>query len=123
MEPIEDPIDDFNRYRIGIAASSWIPAEREVKEMIRIVAYDIADPRRLRRVARACLDYGVRIEKSVFECDLNETDFIHLWRTLNELVDPDDDALIAYKVCRNCIRETQTAGLIVRPGPVLVYLP
>ena len=91
--------------------------------MIRIVAYDISDPRRLRRVAKTCQDYGARIEKSVFECDLDEPHFEALWQSLNELIDPDEDALIAYQVCRSCVRETRSAGLIARPSPVLVYLP
>ena len=47
--------------------------------MLRIVAYDISNPKRLRRVALACLDYGIRIEKSVFECDLRNDQFEELW--------------------------------------------
>lgn len=121
--PFPEPVDDYNRYRAGIAATSWIPAEREVHDMIRIVAYDISDPGRLRRVAKTCQDYGARIEKSVFECDLDEPHFEALWQALNELIDPDEDAIVAYQVCRSCVRETQSAGLIARPGPVLVYLP
>ena len=34
---------------------------KEDLKMLRIVAYDIANPSRLRRVALACLDYGIRI--------------------------------------------------------------
>lgn len=118
-----EPIDDFNRYRVGDAVSGYIPAEREVSVMVRLVAYDIAAPKRLRLVAKACQDYGVRIEKSVFECDLDEDMFGALWRELSELIDPEEDAVIAYKICRACVREAQSVGLISRPGPVLVYLP
>ena len=35
-----------------------------------LVAYDIADAGRLARVACICLDYGVRVQKSLFECDI-----------------------------------------------------
>ena len=118
-----EPVDDFNRYRVGVASSGYIPAEREVRVTVRLVAYDIAAPKRLRHVAKVCQDYGVRIEKSVFECDLDEETFATLWRELNDLIDPEEDALIAYKICRACVREAQSAGLISRPGPVLVYLP
>ena len=41
--------------------------------MLILILYDVATsddggPKRLRRVARACLDYGQRVQKSVFEC-------------------------------------------------------
>ena len=35
-----------------------------------LIAYDISDPKRLRRVAKTLERYGIRIEKSVFTCDL-----------------------------------------------------
>jgi CRISPR-associated protein Cas2 len=43
--------------------------------MLMLITYDIslADPEgqtRLRRIAKHCLDYGVRVQYSVFECDL-----------------------------------------------------
>ena len=51
--------------------------------MLVIVTYDIRTDsregrRRLRRVAQACLDYGQRVQYSVFECDLN----LAQWTTL-----------------------------------------
>ena len=60
--------------------------------MLRIVAYDIADPRRLRRVALACLDFGIRIEKSVFECDLRNDQFDELWEKLKTIVNREADS-------------------------------
>lgn len=119
----DNTINDYNRYKVGVSADSYLPSEREVRIMLRIVAYDIANPKRLRLVARACEDYGVRVEKSVFECDLNEADFAALWKRLNGLVDPEEDAVIVYRICLGCVRDTQSIGLIARPGPVLVYLP
>ena len=46
--------------------------------MLHLIAYDIASDKRLRRVARICEDYGIRVEKSVFECDLSDGDFADL---------------------------------------------
>ena len=39
-----------------------------------IVSYDISDPKRLRKVATACEDFGVRKQLSVFLCRLSATD-------------------------------------------------
>ena len=117
-----EPLDDFNRYRIGVSGA-YVPAEREVRDMLHLVAYDITSPKRLRLVAKTCEDYGVRVEKSVFECDLDEATFSVLWSEINALIDTEEDAVISYQICRACVRETLSAGLITRPGPVLVYLP
>ena len=48
--------------------------------MVVVVAYDVSTEskegqRRLRRVARACQDFGQRVQKSVFECVLRERDW------------------------------------------------
>ena len=52
-----------------------------------LVVYDIADGRKLRRVAKTCEDYGVRIQKSVFECALDADRFQRLWSRLCEIID------------------------------------
>lgn len=121
-KPDPEPVDDFNRYRIGVSGA-YIPAEREVRDMLHLVAYDITSPKRLRLVAKTCQDYGVRVEKSIFECDLEEKTFAVMWAELNTLIDPDEDALLTYQICRACVRETLSAGVITRPSTVLVYLP
>lgn len=69
--------------------------------MLHIVAYDVVSDRRLRRVARICEDYGVRIEKSVFECDLDENEFERFWGRLVEVVE-DADYVVDYPVPRSC---------------------
>ena len=118
-----DP-DDFrpyDDYRLGEPVPPDLE-ERRCREMIRIVAYDIADPKRLRQVARTCLDYGARVEKSVFECDLSNEDFERLWLELIDLIDEDEDALIAYTVCASCARGIESAGAIVRPEKRIAYI-
>ena len=122
-QPQDEGIDDYNRYKIGVTATSYNPAEKEFSDMLYLVAYDICSPKRLRLVAKTCQDYGVRVEKSVFECDLDEGNFNSMWKELNEIIDHDDDAVIAYRICRTCVRNTLSAGVIVRPGQVLLYMP
>ena len=55
-----------------------------------LITYDVstvdkAGVKRLRRVARACEDYGTRVQKSVFECMVGEKDWV-LLRALRALV-------------------------------------
>lgn len=119
---IDETAKDLAFYLPGNGVPPGIPAERSVKNMLRLIAYDIAEPKRLRQVAKACEDYGVRIERSVFECDLSENDYAELWGQLLNLIDESEDSLIAYRVCKSCIRETQSAGVIERPCKRLYYL-
>ena len=90
--------------------------------MLRIVAYDIADPRRLRAMAKACLDYGIRAEKSVFECRLETEAFEAMWKRLVEIADPETDALVAYPVCQGCERAIRTYGLPLHAEASSVYV-
>ena len=78
--------------------------------MLRVIAYDIASPRRLRRLANICLDYGVRVQKSVFEFWLDEDRFDELWRRLCAEMDPDDDVLIAYALDERAAQRRRSHG-------------
>jgi CRISPR-associated protein Cas2 len=66
-----------------------------------LIAYDVstADPageRRLRRVARACQDFGQRVQKSVFECSVGEIDWVRLRTRLLAEIDGGKDSLRFY---------------------------
>ena len=78
--------------------------------MLRVVAYDIASPKRLRKVALACLDFGIRIEKSVFECDLADDEFEELWKQLCAIAEEEVDALVCYPICAACEQRISTFG-------------
>ncbi len=122
MIAVENGIDDYNRYKIGITQIGYNLAEREFENMLWLVAYDIANPKRLSKVAKTCLDYGVRVEKSVFECDLEEDVFSTFWQELNELIDESVDAIVAYRICASCIKQALSAGILERPETVLAYI-
>lgn len=66
--------------------------------MLHLIAYDIGHPRRLRRVAKICADYGVRMEKSVFECDLTDEQMTQFWARLSRVVDEDVDRVFDYRI-------------------------
>ena len=69
--------------------------------MLILVTYDVATAekpglRRLRRVARACEDYGVRVQKSVFECQVGQTEWVKLKDRLLKEIKNDEDSLRFY---------------------------
>ena len=59
-----------------------------------LVCYDICDEKRLRRVAGVCSDFGVRLQYSVFECDLNAAEKILMETKLSELIDLKEDQVL-----------------------------
>ena len=59
-----------------------------------IVAYDISDPKRLRKVARCCEDYGYRKQFSVFLVRVSATDFVRLRSRLYDTIDLDADQVL-----------------------------
>lgn len=71
--------------------------------MLIIVTYDVstdtaAGRKRLRRVAKACESVGQRVQKSVFECTVNEMQFEQLERTLLAEIDETQDNLRFYRI-------------------------
>jgi CRISPR-associated protein Cas2 len=71
--------------------------------MLIIVTYDVstetaAGRKRLRRVAKACEAMGQRVQKSVFECQVNEMQFEQLERTLLTEIDEKEDNLRFYRI-------------------------
>jgi CRISPR-associated protein Cas2 len=82
--------------------------------MLRVVAYDICDSRRLRLVAKVCEDYGVRVEKSVFECNLSDALFSIFWEEILGIVDKNEDSLIVYPICNSCVSNILCIGKVVR---------
>jgi CRISPR-associated protein Cas2 len=66
-----------------------------------LIAYDmstadVAGLKRLRRVARACRDFGQRVQKSVFECSVGEADWVRLKARLLAAMDPAADSVRVY---------------------------
>ena len=71
-----------------------------------VVSYDVATKtpagrRRLRRVAKTCLDYGQRVQNSVFECVVDPTQWTQLRLRLLEIINDREDSLRVYYLGSN----------------------
>lgn len=69
--------------------------------MLVLIVYDVATsdaggPKRLRRVARACQDFGQRVQKSVFECTVGPTEWAALRGRLIDEMNPKADSIRFY---------------------------
>lgn len=59
-----------------------------------IVCYDVADPKRLRRVFKVCKDFGQHIQFSVFECDLTPSEKLQFEDKLTAEIRRDEDQIL-----------------------------
>lgn len=80
------------------------------KKLWYLVAYDIRDPNRLRRVSKHLKGYGERIQLSFFRCRLSNREVERLrWELLKYLTSDDD--LIVIGLCSSCVsRLRQSEG-------------
>ena len=74
--------------------------------MLVLVSYDVKTSsedgqRRLRRVAKVCLDYGQRVQNSVFECLVDQSQFTLLKKRLTDEIETDKDSLRFYFLGNN----------------------
>ncbi|MGO9466992.1 MAG: CRISPR-associated endonuclease Cas2 [Isosphaeraceae bacterium] len=80
-----------------------------------LVAYDICDPKRLRRVARVCEDFGLRRQFSVFFCRLAAVDLVRLKARLYDVIDLDRDQVLFVPVCARCGAAIEALGRSIEP--------
>lgn len=87
--------------------------------MLVLVTYDVSTEsaegrRRLRNVAKACKDYGQRVQKSVFECLVDPGQWAALRRRLTEEIDEGEDSLRFYYLGSKWRRRVEHVG--AKPG-------
>jgi len=83
--------------------------------MLVLVSYDVAittpgGKRRLRHVAKACLNFGQRVQFSVFECVVEPAQWVALKNQLERIIDPKTDSLRYYYLGSNWKRKVEHIG-------------
>ena len=83
--------------------------------MLVLVTYDVntenADGRkRLRKVAKACVNYGQRVQNSVFECMLDAAQYVQFKSEMSKLIDKDLDSLRFYQLGNNYKTKVEHIG-------------
>ena len=75
-----------------------------------IVAYDISNPKRLRKVARTCEDFGYRKQLSVFLCRVSATDFVRLRSRLYDIIDLSEDQVLFIPLTESGLQRMEAIG-------------
>ena len=93
-----------------------------------LIAYDVSTAsaegrRRLRRIARACLDFGQRVQNSVFECEVDPAQWTALRARLIAEIDHRHDSLRFYRLGAEGRRRVEHVGAnpaLDLDGPLIV---
>lgn len=83
--------------------------------MMVLITYDVntksaSGIKRLRKVAKQCVNYGQRVQNSVFECSLTPAQLVNLKNKLLEIIDQDHDSIRFYNLGKNWQNRVETIG-------------
>lgn len=81
-----------------------------------LVTYDVdttsrEGARRLRCVAKACMDYGQRVQNSVFECEVTDAQYFLLKERIKNIIDMSLDSIRFYILSKNENRRVEVIGV------------
>ena len=87
--------------------------------MLVLITYDVNTQdapgrKRLRQVAKQCVNYGQRVQNSVFECILDAAQYRMIRHKLEQLIDPEKDSLRFYQLGDRYQAKVEHLG--ARPG-------
>ena len=76
-----------------------------------LVCYDIADDRRRQKVAELLLDYGTRMQESVFECIIEAKLAETMRHRLEQTIDAASDSVLIFLLCESCSTRVLDLGI------------
>ena len=79
--------------------------------MLTVVCYDIIDDKQRTKLAKQLGNFGVRVQYSVFECNLNAAQLEKMLQIALKFIDPEKDSLRIYQLCQACAREIISYGI------------
>ncbi len=79
--------------------------------MFYAVAYDITDDKRRNKVAKILLDFGKRIQYSLFECNTDRRAYLRLQDRIHNAINPNMDTVTFYHLCRSCEKGIERIGI------------
>jgi len=88
-----------------------------------LIAYDIANARRLNRVCKLMEGYGERLQYSVFLCDLSGTEIAHWEASIRTVLDLSADSIVVIDLGlpeNSTVRCLGVPRRLPRPGPSIV---
>ncbi len=75
-----------------------------------MIIYDIRDEKRLRKVSKKMEPSGIRVQKSVFEAELNDKDFKRLLFSISGIM-KEEDSVVYFKICEKDWQKREKYGV------------
>ncbi len=93
-----------------------------------LITYDISvttkdGRRRLAKIAKVCLNYGLRVQNSVYECDVDSSQLFNLKNEVLSLYNEDEDSIRIYKLGKNYKTSVQHFGVksTLKPDEPIIF--
>ena len=84
--------------------------------MFCLTCFDIVDDRARNRVVKILKEYGIRVQKSVFECaNITEKRFLKMKDRIERNIDSTEDTVRYYLVCKGCLNKMEYTGIGMPP--------
>ncbi len=82
-----------------------------------VIIYDISDNKTRTRFHHLLKNLGINVQKSVFECDINEYELVEIRRFCKRHLDMDTDSVRIYKICSQCMSKASVQGTTINLRP------
>ena len=88
--------------------------------MMVLITYDVkvvesGGRKRLRKISETCLNYGIRVQNSVFECEISPAEWVSLKDKLLSIYNKNEDSLRFYQLGSNWKRKVEHFGAKTTP--------
>ncbi|MEF3693881.1 MAG: CRISPR-associated endonuclease Cas2, partial [Candidatus Cloacimonadota bacterium] len=82
-----------------------------ITKSLYLVCFDIVEDKCRYRVVKTLLKFGFRVQKSVFECKLNDKQYLDMKNEIETRIDFSRDSVRYYHICKKCAGDIQISGM------------
>ena len=76
-----------------------------------IISYDVTDNRRRTKLAKELENYGMRVQYSVFEGDLDDLKLDEMCKAISGIINESEDGIRIYRLCEKCMKTIRIIGV------------
>lgn len=78
--------------------------------MFVMISYDVVEDKKRLKLMKFLEDYGDRVQKSVFECNLSAKTYVEMKAGIEQIINKRKDRVRYYKICKGCVDKIEISG-------------
>ena len=78
--------------------------------MFVMISYDIVEDKKRLKLMKFLRDYGDRVQKSVFECNLSARTYETVKAEIEKIINKRKDLVRYYRMCKGCVEKVEISG-------------